>query len=257
LHGTRRYVAPESFKAGSTANARLDLYALGVILAEMLADAPDTPVALATYTRALQAADPQARSPTAAAVIEELQQILVDGDRSTAGATQQPPLRPPPRPASSRVVRWVASITALLAAGALTSAVRVGQVPPRAGASAPLAPPPPLRVPLQAFTQQNQLTMPKVPLPDVIDREPAVRATPARPRPAGPSTRTELEAALLERRQQMSRAGLASVDVSAVDDIRFDPSRRSARVIYRRQGSTAEVVEYWVLRDGRWQALDD
>jgi hypothetical protein len=114
-----------------------------------------------------------------------------------------------------------------------------------------------LRVQLQAFPQQHKLAMPKVPLPDTTDRKPAVPPTPARPRPAGPSNRAELEAALLERRQQMARAGLASVDVIAVEDIHFDPSRRSARVVYRRQDSTARVVEYWALRDGRWQALED
>ncbi|MEO8309335.1 MAG: serine/threonine-protein kinase [Pseudomonadota bacterium] len=257
FHGTRRFVAPEVFK-GASADARLDLYALGVILADMLADEPDTPVALALLTRTLRAADPQARPPNAAAVIEALQRIAIDVDRTVAASPAQTEPQRHRLPASSRMVWRVTGIAALLAAGALIAAVHVEQAPTRAVAAVPSAPPPPTRAELQEVPLRIQPTMPELSLPGVQERTLAVVARAARPATvARPLARRELEAALLERREQLSRAGTGSVDVVAVDKISFDPSRRSARVVYRRRDSTAGVVEYWAVRDGHWQSVGD
>jgi len=89
-------------------------------------------------------------------------------------------------------------------------------------------------------------------LPDIVVADVQTQSTRASLQP-----RDELAAALLERRKQMSQRGMAGADVDAVAEISFDPSRRSARVIYRVENSAAEVVEYWAVRDGRWQALDE
>jgi hypothetical protein len=120
-------------------------------------------------------------------------------------------------------------------------------------------PPPPVRAELQTIPARIDVTAPEVVFAEVDDPIASPRPQLPRPPPArtNPRPRDELAAALLERRQQMAQRGIAGANVDAVAAISFDPSRRSARVVYHVHDSAAEVVEYWALRDGRWQPLDD
>ena len=120
-------------------------------------------------------------------------------------------------------------------------------------------PPPPIRADLRNFPVRIAQTAPRFAWPGTDEPRTATRPLLRQPAPARtlPRPRDELAAALLERRQQLSRSGAAGENVDAVAAIHFDPSRRSARVVYHVEHSTAEVIEYWALRDGRWQPLDD
>ena len=120
-------------------------------------------------------------------------------------------------------------------------------------------PPPAIRAELQAIPTRIDLTPPDIAWAEADEPSASPPSPPRQPRPARTSLqpRDELAAALLERRKQTSQRGIAGADVDAVATIDFEPSRRSARVVYRVENSATEVVEYWAVRDGRWQPLDD
>ncbi len=246
LHGTRSYLAPEGFVSGD-ADARLDLYALGVMLAEMLGPrAHGAPAVLARLVHSLRAADPKSRPASAAAVLDVLRPLAVSDTSAAALSRPLPTVQTPSRLAWSMV-----AIAIVVATGALISAVGVGGARQSAPVAAVRPPPPPVRAELQAFPVRIQTPTPVVALPararPVVSKATVVRTEPRR----------ELEAALLERRQQMFRNGIGGAEVIAVAGISFDPRQRSARVVYRRDNSSAELVEYWAVRDGRWQPLND
>ena len=145
----------------------------------------------------------------------------------------------------SRLAWSVVGIAGALAVGALLWAAEGDR--PRAPAieeRPARVPPLPVRAELQAIPARIDLT-----LPDIASQPPPARTT--------VQPRAELAAALLERRKQLSQMGTAVADVDAVAAISFDPNRRSARVVYYVEDSAAEVVEYWALRDGRWQPLEE
>lgn len=180
-----------------------------------------------------------------------------------ARSSPRPAHRAPPTPSASgpsRLAWSVIGVAGALAIGALVWAAE-GGLPRVAAVDRRLrAPPPPVAAVLEAIPARIDLTPPQLELADAD--EPIAAAPlpqPAKPAPAraAPQPRDELAAALLERRRQLSQNGSAGADVEAVAAIHFDPSRRSARVVYRLENSAAELVEYWALRDGRWQPLDD
>lgn len=255
LHGTRRYLAPEGF-SGGVADVRLDLYALGAILAEMLGPVTESsPPVLTALTTTLRASDPHSRPASASAVLEVLRQAVASEEPAPAATLRAPlPVRPPSRLAWSLVGTAV-----LVSAGALISAVGISRARSSGVIAGDRPPPPPVRAALQEIPARVELAVPDIALPAEARQSPA-----ARPRPAAPirvalraEPRRELEAALLERRKQLSAMGIGGPDVVAVASISFDPRQRSARVAYRRERSQDELVEYWALRDGRWQPLND
>lgn len=165
--------------------------------------------------------------------------------------------RPPRAPSTAGPSRraWsVVGIAAVVAAGALLWAAENDRPRPPAILRSIHTPPPPVRAELQTIPARIDLAPPDIAWAEVDETSasPPRHISPARPRP---QPRDELAAALLERRKQMSLSG--SADVDAVAAIHFDPSRRSARVVYHVARSAAEIVEYWAVRDGHWQPLDD
>jgi hypothetical protein len=145
----------------------------------------------------------------------------------------------------SRLEWFAVGIAGVLALGALVWAAEIDRPRTSAIEEPPARVPPlPVRAELQAIPARLDMT-----LPDIVLQPPPARTNP-QPRP-------ELAAALLERRKQLSQIGPAVAEVDAVVAISFDPARRSARVVYRLENSAAEVVEYWAVRDGRWQPMSD
>jgi hypothetical protein len=120
-------------------------------------------------------------------------------------------------------------------------------------------PPLPVRAELQAIPARIDVTLSEIVLAEVDEPSASARPQPLQAPPARRSLqpRDELAAALLERRKQLTQMGIAGADVDAVAGISFDPSRRSAKVVYRLEDSSAEILEYWALREGRWQPIND
>jgi hypothetical protein len=170
--------------------------------------------------------------------------VRIDAPRSVGKA--------PSAPAPSRLAWSVVSMAGVLAAGALIWAAEGHQSRPPDIVRPIRTPPPPVRAELQSIPARIDLAPPEVAFANPVEPSPSTRRIRTVLQP-----RDELAAALLERRKQMSRSGIAGADVDAVARISFDPSRRSARVVYHVEDSAAEVVEYWALRDGRWQPLND
>jgi hypothetical protein len=163
-------------------------------------------------------------------------------------------VRRPKSPAAfapSRRAWTVVGCAAALAAGALLGSVESNQPRAPAIARSPHVPPPFVRADLQSIAPRIDSAPPSIAF--AAADEPI-----ASPRAERKSLQfhDELAAVLLERRKQLSQTGTADADVDAVAAISFDSSRRSARVIYQVENSAAEVVEYWAVRDGRWQPLD-
>ena len=168
-------------------------------------------------------------------------------------------LRQPKAPAAfapSRRAWTIVGCAASLAAGALLGSVESNQAPAPATARSPHAPPPFVRADLQSIPPRIDSAPPLIAFAAADEPIASPRAQPRAERKSLQS-HDELAAVLLERRKQLSQTGAADADVAAVAAISFDSSRRSARVIYQVENSAAEVVEYWAVRDGRWQPLDD
>ena len=234
LEGTQPYVAPEGFHLG-IADVRLDLYALGGLLTEMIADGTSqTPIALTSLIRSLQATDPDARPSSAAQVIDELRRIAA----ARRHANTDPATQPASAPTRSA---WLAiSVTLLVAVGALVSAIALPAFrAPDAAVATSRVPPPPVHAVLQVVRVQIPQAPPAVAIaaPERVRAVDSPRSTRASLR-VEPSPRSELEAALAQRPGQP-------------DGINLDPSERSARVVY------ADRVEYWAMRDGHWQPLGE
>jgi hypothetical protein len=159
----------------------------------------------------------------------------------------------------SRLAWYVVGFAGVLAAGALIWTTEGTQSRDTAIIRPARTPPPPVRAELQAITARIDMTPPDIALADEVEPSFAPRSQLPQPRPARTVVRPrdELAAALLERRKQLSQMGIAGANVDAVAGISFDPSRRSARVVYQAEDSAAQVVEYWALRDGRWQPIND
>jgi hypothetical protein len=158
----------------------------------------------------------------------------------------------PAASSKSRRAWTIVGCAASLAVGGLLGSVESNQPPASAIAKSPHAPPPFVRADLQSIAPRIDSAPPRIAF--AVADEPI-----ASPRPERKSLKShdELAAVLLERRKQLSQTGTADADVDAVAAISFDSSRRSARVIYQVENSVAEVVEYWAVRDGRWQPLED
>lgn len=162
-----------------------------------------------------------------------------------------------PAPATTWVTRLVIGMSGVLVVGALIWADRPSHSD--AIARAARSPPPPIQAQLQSIPVKIEAAAPDITLPDQVEPHATQPSEPSSPPPNRTTSRPldELAAALLERRKQMYERGIAGADVDAVAAIDFDPSRRSARVVYRLENSSGEVVEYWALHDGRWQAVGD
>ena len=167
--------------------------------------------------------------------------------------------RMPSLPPPSRRAWFVVGIAGVLAAGAFFWAAESNGLRAAAIVSPVRTPPPPVHAELQAIPARIDLAPPEIALTDEVQPRPAPRPEPVEPRRArtSPQPHDGLAAALLERRKQLAQLGISGADVEAVTGISFDPGRRSARVVYRLEDSSAEVVEYWALRDGHWQPLND
>jgi serine/threonine protein kinase len=92
--GSRGYVAPEQ-EAGGRADARSDLYGVGVLLWELCAgrrfdsSRGDAPEALQAIVERATAADPDARFPDAAAMLAQVARWLRDVDAPTQAALSE------------------------------------------------------------------------------------------------------------------------------------------------------------------------
>ncbi len=164
----------------------------------------------------------------------------------------------PPEAAPSRLAWIIVSVAGMLAAGALLWAAENNQS--RATPTVrPVRTPPSLRADLQVIPARIEVTPPDIVVADDVEPKLPAKSAPRLPRTVRTviEPRDELAAALLERRRQMSQSGSAGTAVDTVAMISFDPNRSSARVIYHVEDSDREIVEYWALRDGRWQPLDD
>ncbi len=120
--GTPAYMAPEQLAADPNADHRMDLYAVGLLAYELLTGEqpfsgespaatmaaqltrmpepiervrPDVPAPLAAVVTRLLAKLPDERPPTAAAALEELEQLITPGAGSSASLTAAPPTRAP------------------------------------------------------------------------------------------------------------------------------------------------------------------
>jgi serine/threonine-protein kinase len=155
--GTPAYMAPEQLAADPNADHRMDLYAVGLLAYELLTGEqpfsgespaatmaaqltrmpepierarPDVPAPLAAVVMRLLAKQPDDRPPTAAAALEELEQLITPGSGSSAsliaasptreGPTAQTPVSEPPRRSiASRVLAGGAVLAAIAVAATL------------------------------------------------------------------------------------------------------------------------------------------
>ena len=147
--GTARYLAPEVL-GGERASARSDLYSCGVLLEQMLGDAPAP--ALRALAAHLTAPNPSDRPQTAGHALAELRAVQATAPArapETAPATAPTRVAPPaaPRPTVSRERRaarvWRTRPATVAAAGVMVVLLIIGIVASSGGGGTPSPPPAP------------------------------------------------------------------------------------------------------------------
>ncbi len=123
LVGTDGYLAPEQV-AGAPPDPRQDLYAAGVVAAQLLSGRPPRPGVhpdvqagpLRAWVESLLASDPVLRPATAAAALERLRRLAVPPGGPWPDVTDQLPIRPAPNRRADVAIACFASVIVLCAA---------------------------------------------------------------------------------------------------------------------------------------------